>query len=74
MKKSSGSGTLGRYSNVLLILVRRQLCISMTLIIHRRRNWKKRYFVLRGKTITYYAEDDLESVKPLGVIELSDVT
>ena len=46
----------------------------MTLIIPRRRNWKKRYFVLRGKTITYYAEDDLESVKPLGVIELSDVT
>ncbi len=39
-----------------------------------RRNWKKRYFVLRGKTITYYPEDDLESSKPLGVIELSDVT
>jgi myosin X len=39
-----------------------------------RRNWKRRYFVLRGKTITYYSEDDLESAKPLGVIELNDVT
>uniref|UniRef100_A0A1X7T799 PH domain-containing protein n=1 Tax=Amphimedon queenslandica TaxID=400682 RepID=A0A1X7T799_AMPQE len=38
------------------------------------RNWKKRYFVLRGKTITYYGEDDLESAKPLGVIELSEVS
>ena len=39
-----------------------------------RRSWKKRYFVLRGKTLTYYAEDDLESAKPQGVIELNDVT
>ncbi len=30
--------------------------------------------MLRGRTITYYAEDDLESAKPLGVIELGEVT
>ena len=51
LKKSSGSGTLGR------------------------RNWKKRYFALRGKTLFYYtAESDLATAKPNGAIELSDVT
>ena len=50
LKKSSGTGTLGR------------------------RNWKRRYFALRGKTIYYYSESDLSQAKPQGAIDLNDVT
>ena len=40
-----------------------------------RRNWKKRYFALRGKTLFYYTgESDLANAKPQGAIDLKDVT
>ena len=38
-----------------------------------RRNWKKRYFALRGKTLLYYSDSDLSTAKPNGAIDLSDV-
>ena len=39
-----------------------------------RRNWKRRYFALRGKTLFYYSESDLSTAKPNGAIDLKDVT
>ena len=39
-----------------------------------RRNWKNRYFALRGKTLFYYSESDLATAKPNGAIDLKDVT
>ncbi len=38
-----------------------------------RRNWKRRYFALRGKTLLYYSESDLSIAKPNGAIDLKDV-
>ena len=45
-----------------------------TSIICYRRNWKNRYFALRGKTLFYYSESDLATAKPNGAIDLKDVT
>ena len=38
-----------------------------------RRNWRKRYFALRGKTLFYYSDSDLSIAKPNGAIDLTDV-
>ena len=47
-------------------------CVSVALVT--RRNWKNRYFALRGKTLLYYSESDLATAKPNGAIDLKDVT
>lgn len=39
---------------------------------HSKKNWRKRYFVLRAKTLTYYKEKD--SVEPQGIIQLPGAT
>ena len=72
-KKSSGSGTLGR---CVCVCVRERERERDNGLLHlwTRRNWKNRYFALRGKTLFYYSESDLATAKPNGAIDLKDVT
>lgn len=58
-------------------------CSRMNFFVHRvmmevlrvwflfsfRRNWKRRWFVLKDETLTYY-ENDQEGAKALGVIDV----
>ena len=74
-KKSSGSGTLSRCVCVCVcVCVCARACERVIIFPPFRRNWKRRYFALRGKTLFYYSESDLSTAKPNGAIDLKDVT
>ena len=68
MKKGGGTGTLSRWSLVHSIFAyRNQSYVWVPFGF--RRNWKRRWFVLKDETLTYY-ENDQEGAKALGVIDI----